>query len=60
MDTSHLPLVKKCMDKATMYEDQGDKVNAEKWFNLAIKAEAYYAKQDYKTADEYYKDKHIS
>ena len=45
------------MDKATLYEEQGDKVNAEKWFNLAVKAEEYYAKQGYKTMDEIKKEK---
>ena len=58
MDISELPLVKNCMNKAEEYEAVGDMINAEKWLEWATKAEAYYAKQDYKTADELYKDGH--
>jgi len=58
MDISELPLVKKCMDKAAEYEAAGDIINAEKWLDFATKEEAYYAKQNYKTADELYKDGH--
>ena len=58
MDTSELPLVKRCMDKADEFEKAGDMVKAEEWLNFATKAEAYYSKQGYKTADELYKDGH--
>jgi hypothetical protein len=57
MDTYHLPLIKHCVDKSAAYEAAGDKENAAKWFDLAILAEAYYAKQNNQTADEYYKEK---
>jgi hypothetical protein len=57
-DTYHLPLIKKCVDRSTEYEKAGDTINAEKWFNLAIKAEKYYAKQNYKIAEDYYKEIH--
>jgi hypothetical protein len=57
MDTSELPLVKKCVEKSSEAEAKGDKIGSEEWFRLAMLAEAKYAKQDYKTADQYYKDK---
>ena len=54
MDTSHLPLIKRCMENAHEFEKVGDTVNAEKWLILAMKAESYYSKQDNKIADDYY------
>jgi len=57
MDTSELPLVKKAMLRAEEFEKAGDTVNAEKWLLLGEKAEIYYSKQDYKLAEEYYKEK---
>lgn len=54
MDTGNLPLIKKCMELSSEFEKNGDTVNAEKWFNLGMKAEEYYAKQQNKTASEYY------
>ena len=53
-DTSHLPLIKNCMDKSAAFEAAGDKPNADKWFELAMKAEAYYAKQNNQIADDFY------
>jgi hypothetical protein len=58
MDTSELPLVKNCMNKAAEYESVGDKVNAEKWFRLAVLAEKYYSEQSYKTMEEIFKEKY--
>ena len=58
MERSELPLIKKCFENAEAYEKAGDMVNAEKWLNLSEKAEKYYEKQDWKTADELYKDKY--
>jgi hypothetical protein len=58
MDTSHLPMIKRCMELAEEAEKAGNTSKAEEWLLLAEKAEAYYAKQDYKTVREYYKDKH--
>lgn len=57
MDTSELPLVKKTMLRAEEFEKAGDNPNAEKWLLLGEKAEKYYSKQDYKLAEEWYKDK---
>jgi hypothetical protein len=56
MDTSHLPLIQRCMEKAEEYEKAGDSENALKFLELAEKAEIYYSKQNYKTADVYYKE----
>jgi len=57
MDTSHLPLIQRCMEKAEEYEKAGDSDNAIKYLALAEKAEQLYAKHDYKTAEEYYRSK---
>jgi hypothetical protein len=46
------------MDKAAEYEAAGDIINVEKWLDFATKAEAYYAKQDYKTAEEILREKY--
>lgn len=56
MDTSHLPMIQRCMEKAEEYEKAGDADNALKFLALAEKAEIYYSKQNYKTADEYYRE----
>jgi hypothetical protein len=56
MDTSHLPLIQRCMEKAEEYEKIGDTINANKFLELAEKAEIYYSKQNYKIASEYYKE----
>jgi hypothetical protein len=58
MERNELPLIKKCFDNAEAYEKAGDMANAEKWLGLAEKAEKYYEKQNWKTADELYKDKY--
>jgi hypothetical protein len=57
MEPSELPLIKKAMTKASEYEATGDQINADIWFDLALKADAYYAKQGYKTAWELYWEK---
>ena len=54
MDTSELPLVKRCMERSAEFEQAKDTANANKWFELAMKAEAYYAKQDNKIAEDFY------
>lgn len=59
MDTSNLPLVKRCTEKAEEFEILGDSANADKWLELAMKAEIYYSKQNYQTAEEYYKGKNV-
>jgi len=53
-DSSQLPLIKRCMERSVEFESIGDTVNAEKWFNLSLKAEAYYAKHDNKIAEDYF------
>lgn len=58
MDTSELPLVKRCMERSEEYSKTGDTINSEKWFNLALLAEEYYKKQDYKTIDEIIREKY--
>jgi hypothetical protein len=58
MDISELPLMKKCLNKSEECEKVGDTVGANYWLEMAVKVEIYYSKQDYKTASEYYKDKH--
>ncbi len=58
VDTYNLPLVKRCVDKAAEFDMAGDKEKAAYWFDLAMKAEAKYAKHDYLTADDYYRKKH--
>ena len=45
------------MENAEAFEKVGDTTNAEKWLLLGEKAEKYYEKQGWKTADELYKDK---
>ena len=57
MDIYELPLIKNCIVKAEEFEKAGDTVNANIWLEWATKCEKYYAKQDYKTAWNYYKDK---
>lgn len=52
--SEQLPLVQKCMDNSATYEAAGDTINANKWLELAMKAESYYSKQDNKIADDYY------
>lgn len=54
MERSELPLIKRCMERAEEFEKAGDSINAEKWLGLAEKAEIYYSKQEWKTAEEYY------
>jgi len=44
------------MEKAEEYEKIGDTTNANKFLELAEKAEIYYSKQNYKTADVYYRE----
>jgi hypothetical protein len=58
MDTSELPLVKNCIEKSNTFDVAGDKVNSEKWFNLALLAEEYYKKQGYKVIDEILREKY--
>lgn len=55
MSHDELPLIKKALLRAEEYEKAGDTANAEKWYDLAMKADAYYAKQNYMIAEEYYK-----
>ena len=55
MERNELPLIKRCIERAEEFEKAGDHLNAEKWLGLAEKAEIYYSKQDWKTAEEYYK-----
>jgi hypothetical protein len=57
IDTSNLPLIRRCMEKAAEFDMTGDKEKASYWFDLAMKAEAKYAKHDYLTTDEYYRKK---
>jgi hypothetical protein len=54
MERNELPLIKRCMERAEEFEKDGDTANAEKWLGLAEKAEQYYEKQGWKTADELY------
>ena len=56
MERNELPLIKRCMERAEEFEKAGDNTNVEKWLGLAEKAEKYYEKQDWKTANELYKD----
>jgi len=53
-DESQLPLIKRCMERSAEFEAAGDITNANKWFELAMKAEAYYAKHDNKMAEDYF------
>jgi hypothetical protein len=53
-DESQLPLIRRCMERSAEFEAAGDTANANKWFELAMKAEAYYAKHDNKIAEDYY------
>ena len=57
MTHDELPLIKKALLRAEEYEKAGDTLNAEKWYNLAMKADAYYAKQNYMTHEDYLKSK---
>jgi len=54
MERSELPLIRRCMENAQAFETNGDNVNADKWLVLAEKAEKYYEKQGWKTAEELY------
>lgn len=54
LEKNELPLIKKCMENAEVYEKSGDSINAEKWLNLSMKAELYYEKQNWLMAEEYY------
>lgn len=56
MDTSNLPLIRRCMDNASKCEAAGDTEKANEWLELSIKAEAYYATKGYKTLEERYKE----
>jgi len=58
MERNELPLIKRCFERAEEFEKVGDPTNAEKWLGLAEKAEKYYEKQGWKTADELFKDKY--
>ena len=42
------------MERSAEFEAADDPTNANKWFELALKAEAYYAKHDNKIAEDYY------
>ena len=53
-DSSQLPLIKRCMERSAEFEAAGDTTNANKWFELAMKAESYYSKQDNKMAEDFY------
>ena len=55
MERNELPLIKRCIERAEEFEKAGDTPNAEKWLGLAEKAEIYYSKQNWQTAQEYYK-----
>ena len=54
MERNELPLIKKCFENAEAYEKAGDTANAEKWLLLSEKAEIYYSKQNWQTAEEFY------
>ena len=54
MERNELPLIKQCIERAEEFEKSGDNVNAEKWLNLAERAEKYYEKQNWQTAEEFY------
>jgi hypothetical protein len=59
MSHDELPLIKRALLRAEEYETAGDTANAEKWYNLAMKADAYYAKQNYMTYEDYLKSKEL-
>lgn len=54
MERNELPLIKRCIERAEEFEKAGDSANAEKWLLLGEKAEKYYEKQNWQTAEELY------